>query len=58
MSFLPPQEEYWPLLLSVVVFPTAIQLILLPWLPESPRYLLIEKGNSHATIAGDKVDPV
>lgn len=47
-----PQEEHWPLLLSLVVFPTMVQLMLLPWFPESPRYLLIEKGNIHATIAG------
>lgn len=54
----PSQEEYWPLLLSLVVFPTAIQLMLLPWFPESPRYLLIEKGNIHATLAGYKVEPL
>ncbi|KAL3067324.1 solute carrier family 2 member 15b [Trematomus bernacchii] len=44
------KEEHWPLLLSLIVFPTMIQLMLLPWFPESPRYLLIEKGNIHATI--------
>uniref|UniRef100_A0A8C7YR71 Solute carrier family 2 member 15b n=1 Tax=Oryzias sinensis TaxID=183150 RepID=A0A8C7YR71_9TELE len=48
------QEEHWPLLLALVVFPTAVQLMLLPWFPESPRYLLIEKGNIHATIAALK----
>ncbi|XP_068607064.1 solute carrier family 2 member 15b [Brachionichthys hirsutus] len=48
------KEEHWPLLLSLVVFPALIQLILLPWFPESPRYLLIEKGNVHATIAALK----
>jgi len=48
------KEEHWPLLLSLVVFPTMIQLMLLPWFPESPRYLLIEKGNVHATIAALK----
>lgn len=46
------QEEHWPLFLSVVVVPTFIQLMLLPWFPESPRYLLIEKHNVHATITG------
>lgn len=51
------QEEHWPLLLALVVFPTAVQLMLLPWFPESPRYLLIEKGNIHATIAGLKLHP-
>uniref|UniRef100_H3CLJ7 Solute carrier family 2, facilitated glucose transporter member 5 n=1 Tax=Tetraodon nigroviridis TaxID=99883 RepID=H3CLJ7_TETNG len=44
------KEEFWPLFLAVVVIPTFIQLILLPWFPESPRYLLIEKDNVHATI--------
>lgn len=46
------QEEHWPLFLSVMVVPTFIQLKLLPWFPESPRYLLIEKHNVHATITG------
>uniref|UniRef100_A0A665V729 Solute carrier family 2, facilitated glucose transporter member 5-like n=1 Tax=Echeneis naucrates TaxID=173247 RepID=A0A665V729_ECHNA len=48
------KEEHWPLLLSLVVFPTMVQVMLLPWFPESPRYLLIEKGNVHATIAALK----
>uniref|UniRef100_A0A8C6WXQ2 Solute carrier family 2 member 15b n=1 Tax=Neogobius melanostomus TaxID=47308 RepID=A0A8C6WXQ2_9GOBI len=48
------KEEHWPLLLSLVVFPTMVQLLLLPWFPESPRYLLIEKRNVHATIAALK----
>ncbi|KAJ8248148.1 hypothetical protein GJAV_G00238850 [Gymnothorax javanicus] len=43
-------EEYWPLFLAVVVIPTFVQLMLLPWFPESPRYLLIEKHNVHATV--------
>nr|XP_046261280.1 solute carrier family 2 member 15b isoform X1 [Scatophagus argus] len=54
LSELLGKEEHWPLLLSLVVFPTMIQLVLLPWFPESPRYLLIEKGNVHATIAALK----
>uniref|UniRef100_A0A4W5KL07 Solute carrier family 2, facilitated glucose transporter member 5 n=1 Tax=Hucho hucho TaxID=62062 RepID=A0A4W5KL07_9TELE len=41
------QEEHWPLFLSLVVIPTMFQLMLLPWFPESPRYLLIEKRNVH-----------
>ncbi|KAF0027743.1 hypothetical protein F2P81_020484 [Scophthalmus maximus] len=48
------QEEHWPLFLSVVVVPTFIQLMLLPWFPESPRYLLMEKHNVHATITALK----
>ncbi|KAJ8402734.1 hypothetical protein AAFF_G00364060 [Aldrovandia affinis] len=48
------KEEYWPLFLALVVIPTFIQLMLLPWFPESPRYLLIEKHNVHATITALK----
>ncbi|XP_026878775.2 solute carrier family 2 member 15a [Electrophorus electricus] len=48
------KEEHWPLLLSLVVVPTFIQVMLLPWFPESPRYLLIEKHNVHATITALK----
>uniref|UniRef100_A0A3P9A5U4 Solute carrier family 2, facilitated glucose transporter member 5 n=1 Tax=Esox lucius TaxID=8010 RepID=A0A3P9A5U4_ESOLU len=48
------KEEHWPLFLSLVVIPTFIQLMLLPWFPESPRYLLIEKHNVHATITALK----
>ncbi|KAM6939652.1 solute carrier family 2 member 15b [Xenentodon cancila] len=54
LSELLGKEEHWPLLLSLVVFPTMVQLIFLPWFPESPRYLLIDKGNVHATIAALK----
>ncbi|XP_017567613.1 solute carrier family 2 member 15b [Pygocentrus nattereri] len=48
------KEEHWPLFLSLVVAPTFIQLMLLPWFPESPRYLLIERHNIHATITALK----
>nr|XP_023997629.1 solute carrier family 2, facilitated glucose transporter member 5-like [Salvelinus alpinus] len=48
------KEEHWPLFLSLVVIPTLFQLMLLPWFPESPRYLLIEKRNVHATITALK----
>ncbi|CAL8332339.1 unnamed protein product [Merluccius merluccius] len=48
------KEEHWPQLLSLIVIPTAIQLMLLPWFPESPRYLLMEKNDMHATITALK----
>ena len=48
----PIQEEHWPQLLALIVIPTTIQLMLLPWFPESPRYLLMEKNDMHATITG------
>ncbi|XP_030581304.1 solute carrier family 2 member 15a [Archocentrus centrarchus] len=48
------EEHHWPLFLSMIAVPTFIQLMLLPWFPESPRYLLIEKHNIHATITALK----
>nr|XP_033798870.1 solute carrier family 2, facilitated glucose transporter member 5-like [Geotrypetes seraphini] len=44
------KDEYWPLFLSVIVMPSLIQFLLLPWFPESPRYLLIEKDNVNASL--------
>lgn len=35
-------EETWPLLLASNVIPAILQVLVLPWLPESPRYLLID----------------
>ena len=34
----------WPYLLGIAVFPSILQMLLLPVCPESPRYLLITKG--------------
>ncbi|XP_029295870.1 solute carrier family 2, facilitated glucose transporter member 11b [Cottoperca gobio] len=39
------KEEYWPFLLSTTCIPAILQLLILPWFPESPRYLLIDKGD-------------
>ncbi|XP_050174424.1 solute carrier family 2, facilitated glucose transporter member 11-like isoform X2 [Myiozetetes cayanensis] len=38
-------EKHWPLLLSSSCFPAFAQLLFLPWFPESPRYLLIDRGD-------------
>ncbi|XP_015282774.1 PREDICTED: solute carrier family 2, facilitated glucose transporter member 11-like [Gekko japonicus] len=38
-------EKYWPFLLSSCCFPAFFQLLALPWFPESPRYLFIDKGD-------------
>lgn len=38
-----PQESTWPYLFGVIVGPAVVQLLSLPFLPESPRYLLFEK---------------
>ncbi|XP_078409061.1 solute carrier family 2, facilitated glucose transporter member 11-like [Cetorhinus maximus] len=38
-------ENTWHLLLAFSGLPALIQLITLPWFPESPRYLLMERGD-------------
>uniref|UniRef100_A0A7N8Y4Q9 Solute carrier family 2, facilitated glucose transporter member 5 n=1 Tax=Mastacembelus armatus TaxID=205130 RepID=A0A7N8Y4Q9_9TELE len=46
------REEYWPILLSTTCIPAFLQLLILPWFPESPRYLLIDKGDNEACKKG------
>ncbi|XP_014688940.1 solute carrier family 2, facilitated glucose transporter member 5 isoform X2 [Equus asinus] len=41
-------EEGWPILLGLTAIPAALQLLLLPFFPESPRYLLIQKKDAAA----------
>lgn len=36
-------EELWPLLLGFTIIPAALQSAALPFCPESPRFLLINK---------------
>ncbi|XP_069070770.1 solute carrier family 2, facilitated glucose transporter member 11-like isoform X2 [Pleurodeles waltl] len=37
-------EKYWPILVCTSCVPAIIQLLILPWFPESPRYLLIDRN--------------
>lgn len=37
-------EEYWPFLFGCAFIPAVLQLIMLPFCPESPRYLLLSCG--------------
>ncbi|KAM8865380.1 solute carrier family 2, facilitated glucose transporter member 11b isoform 1-T1 [Synchiropus picturatus] len=39
------EEQYWPILLSTTCIPAIVQLMILPFFPESPRYLLIDRGD-------------
>lgn len=39
------QEPRWPYLFGAIIVPALIQVMILPFLPESPRYLLLEKHN-------------
>uniref|UniRef100_A0A3B4DCH0 Major facilitator superfamily (MFS) profile domain-containing protein n=1 Tax=Pygocentrus nattereri TaxID=42514 RepID=A0A3B4DCH0_PYGNA len=41
LEFLLGSDKLWPLLLALTVVPAVIQCVLLPFCPESPRYLLI-----------------
>ncbi|NWY74837.1 GTR9 protein, partial [Erithacus rubecula] len=38
-------ESRWPFLFGAIIVPSLIQAVVLPFLPESPRYLLLEKQN-------------
>ncbi|XP_076007050.1 solute carrier family 2, facilitated glucose transporter member 11-like [Genypterus blacodes] len=44
------REEYWPILLCTTCIPAFLQLLILPCFPESPRYLLIDKGDVEGCI--------
>ncbi|XP_059844359.1 solute carrier family 2, facilitated glucose transporter member 11-like isoform X2 [Hypanus sabinus] len=41
-------DEWWPLLLASCAVPALIQLAMLPWCPESPRYLLIDRKDKNS----------
>ncbi|MCI4384159.1 hypothetical protein PGIGA_G00035490 [Pangasianodon gigas] len=41
-------EALWPYLLASNAVPGLLQLLTLPWFPESPRYLLIDRGDREA----------
>ncbi|XP_036316730.1 solute carrier family 2, facilitated glucose transporter member 5 [Pipistrellus kuhlii] len=41
-------EKGWPILLGVTGIPAAVQLLLLPVFPESPRYLLVQRKDLEA----------
>ena len=53
-------DKGWPYLLGIALFPSVLQLLLLPFCPESPRYLLITKQQEQAARAGeyDRMDIV
>ncbi|XP_036403960.1 solute carrier family 2, facilitated glucose transporter member 4-like [Megalops cyprinoides] len=45
-------EELWPVLMGVTVLPTVLQMALLPFCPESPRYLYIIRCQEHHAKSG------
>lgn len=46
------REELWNFLLSVPAIFLLVEIIILPFLPEAPRYLFIEKGEDEACKKG------
>lgn len=44
----------WTLMLGLTGIPALIELLLLPFFPESPRYTLIQRGNKKAATKGKK----
>lgn len=48
-------RQAWPLLLASCLVPGLLQLASLPLLPESPRFLLIDRGDTEACLAGESL---
>ncbi|XP_073430579.1 solute carrier family 2, facilitated glucose transporter member 9 isoform X2 [Dendrobates tinctorius] len=40
------RESLWPCLFGFILIPAALQVVFLPFFPESPRYLLLEKQDT------------
>lgn len=47
--------QAWPLLLASCLVPGVFQLTSLPLLPESPRYLLIDRGDAETCLVGESL---
>lgn len=45
-------KNLWPLLLSIIFVPALLQCILLPFCPESPRFLLINRNEENRAKSG------
>lgn len=45
-------EHYWAMMLSLSLIPALAQYLVLPFCPESPRYLLINRGEESKAEAG------
>lgn len=46
-------EDLWPVLLGLTVVPTVLQMALLPFCPESPRFLYIIRCQEHHAKSGE-----
>lgn len=58
------QEFLWPYLFAMIIVPSTLQIGVLPFLPESPRFLLLEKNDTKAAEKGTvtfifiSIDPI
>lgn len=52
INFLPGSENLWPVLLALTALPCAVGLAVLPFYPESPRYLYVNCGDVEAARSG------
>ncbi|XP_055966959.1 solute carrier family 2, facilitated glucose transporter member 5-like [Sorex fumeus] len=48
ITFILGNDQGWTTLLGLTAIPAAVQVLVLPFLPESPRYLLIQKKDTSA----------
>jgi len=48
-------ERLWPILLLLNAFPALLCCIVLPFLPESPRYLMLVRKDASAAEKGRKI---
>lgn len=56
LEFLFGSEALWPLLLALTAIPAVVQCIMLPFCPESPRYLLITLNQEEEARKGQAGD--
>lgn len=46
-------DSLWPLLLGFIFVPALLQCIILPFAPESPRFLLINRNEENKAKSGE-----
>ena len=46
-------EQLWPLLLAMTCVPCIVSLFVLPFVPDSPRYLLVNQDDQKAAEDGE-----
>lgn len=54
LEFLLGSRDLWPVLLGLTVVPTVLQMALLPFCPESPRFLYIIRCQEHLAKRGER----